>query len=287
MNAVFKETNTFRAPAQTQFVEANDIRFAYRKMGPTNGVPLLLCNRFRGTMDEWDPLFLEALAPDRPLVLFDNAGVSSSSGEVPETVEKLADYTASFLRALEIEQTDVLGFSMGSYVCQVLALEHPELVRKLVFCGGSCPGSTQTEPPKPIFFETAIKRDWNFEDKVILFYADDPVSRRRGRQAEDRIEQQLRVGGEPKVSEEGSDRLYACIKNYTVQDSPWFDRLKEISQPTLVMNGDRDPCYPLHNQILMYEEIPNAQLCIYPMAGHGPQHQYPVFSATLINEFLG
>lgn len=277
---------TLRAPAETNYVEAGGIRFAYRMMGAPTGVPLVFCQRFRGTMDEWDPAFLETLAPHRRLILFDNIGISSSSGAVPTHVEEQAAHAANFIQALGLDEVDLIGFSMGGYVCQVLALTEPDLVRKVILCGSSCPGSPETEPPEKIFFDTAIKPTWSFEDKVILFYANAPDSRARGRLAEDRIEAQMRVGQEPKVPEDGWRNLYEIIKNFTVEDGPWFARLQEIRQPVLIMNGDRDPCYPLKNQLLLFEHIPDARLAILPMAGHGPQHQFPECTAAMIDDFL-
>lgn len=277
---------SFRAPAETKFVEADGIRFAYREMGAPTGVPLVFCQRFRGTMDEWDPAFLEALAPDRHLILFDNIGISSTSGEVPKVVEDQAKAAAAFVRALGHDQVDLLGFSMGGYVCQVLAITEPDLVRKVILCGSSCPGSSETQRWEEIFFETASKDVWSFEDKVILFYTDSPDSRVRGRLAEDRIEAQMRVGQEPKVPKTQWLNLFDIIKNFSADDSPWFVRLKEIQQETLILNGDRDPCYPLKNQLLLHREIPNSRLAILPMAGHGPQHQFPVETAAMIEDFL-
>lgn len=277
---------TFRAPAETQFIEVSGIKFAYRLMGPPEGVPLLFCQRFRGTMDEWDPAFLEALAPNRRLVIFDNIGISSTSGTVPTEAKDQGDYAAAFIRAMGLGKVDVIGFSMGGYVCQMLAINHPDLIRKVVLVGSSCPGSAETEPPEDIFFNTATSTPWSFEDKVILFYADSPDSRARGRLAEDRIEAQQRVGQEPLVPEAQWRNLLQIILNYSADDSPWFARLKDISQPTLIMNGDRDPCYPLQNQLLLHREIPDSRLAILPMSGHGPQHQFPVECATMIDDFL-
>ncbi|WP_300057430.1 alpha/beta hydrolase [uncultured Roseobacter sp.] len=275
-----------RAPAQNKTVEADGISFAYRLMGPEDDVPLVFCQRFRGTMDEWDPAFLEALALHRRLIIFDNIGISSTTGTVPTEVTGQAEAAASFIRALGFNEVDLLGFSMGGYVCQALAILEPSLVRRVILCGSSCPGSAETEPPEEIFFATATKPKWDFEDKVILFYADSSDSRGRGHLAEDRIEQQLAVGAEPEVPEPQWKNLVQIIESFSAPDSPWFARLKEINQPTLIMNGDRDPCYPLQNQLLLHREIPNSRLAILPMAGHAPQHQFPSETASMILDFL-
>jgi pimeloyl-ACP methyl ester carboxylesterase len=119
----------------TQFVEANGIRFAYRRFGKTGGVPLVFNMHFTGTMDYWDPLVTDGLAATQEVILFNNAGVSSSSGEVPTTVEGMAANAAAFIKGLGLKQVDLLGFSIGGTVTQALTLAEPQLVRRLVLVG--------------------------------------------------------------------------------------------------------------------------------------------------------
>lgn len=287
-SASLNGTLSWRAPAETQFVEAGGVRFAFRVMGSTMAteVPLVFCNRFRGTMDEWDPEFLERLSAHRPLVLFDYEGVSSTGGEVPTTPEALAASTAQFIRALGLERVDLLAFSMGGYVVQILALTEAELVRKCVLCGTGCFGGEGAVPPEDIFFKTATKPSWDWEDKVVLFYADANSARNRGARAEDRIASQLRVGKEPTVPEAAWQNLVAVIQSAASMDNQWYGRMGKIRQPVLVINGDRDPCYPLENQVLLYKQIPNSRLAVLPMAGHAPQHQFPECCASMIEDFL-
>src|SRR6202046_2313984 len=121
--------------APTQFVEANGIRFAYRRFGKAGGVPLVFNQHFTGTMDHWDPAVTDGFAKDREVILFDNAGVSSSSGEVSTTIEDMAANAVAFIKALGLKTVDVLGFSIGGFVAQEITLQAPELVRKLVLVG--------------------------------------------------------------------------------------------------------------------------------------------------------
>jgi pimeloyl-ACP methyl ester carboxylesterase len=118
--------------APTQFVEANGIRFAYRRFGKAGGVPLVFNQHFTGTMDHWDPAVTDGFAKDREVILFDNAGVSSSSGEVPTTIEDMAANAVAFTNALGLKTVDVLGFSIGGFVAQEMTLQAPNLVRRLV-----------------------------------------------------------------------------------------------------------------------------------------------------------
>ncbi len=121
--------------APTQFVEANGIRFAYRHFGGAGGVPLVFNQHFTGTMDNWDPAVTDGLAEDRPVILFDNAGISSSSGDVPTTAQGMGANAIAFIKALGLKEVDVLGFSLGGFVAQEIALQAPDLVRRLVLVG--------------------------------------------------------------------------------------------------------------------------------------------------------
>src|SRR6202140_5421656 len=121
--------------APTQFLEANGIRFAYRRFGKANGVPLVFNQHYLGTMDYWDPTITDGLARDREVILFNNVGVSGSSGEVPTTFEQMGANAVTFMRALGLKKADVLGFSVGGMVAQEIALQARDLVRKLILLG--------------------------------------------------------------------------------------------------------------------------------------------------------
>jgi pimeloyl-ACP methyl ester carboxylesterase len=131
--------------APTQFVEANGIRFAYRRFGQEGGTPLLFMQHFWGGMDHWDPAVTDGFAKDRPVILFDNAGVASSSGETPDTIDAMAEHAADFVGALGLSQIDLLGFSIGGYIAQTLTVRHPELIRRLILAGT---GQRAGEPPQ-------------------------------------------------------------------------------------------------------------------------------------------
>src|SRR5258705_12031773 len=121
--------------APTQFVEANGIRFAYRRFGKPGGVPLVFNQHFTGTIDHWDPAVTDGLAATREVILFNNAGVSSSSGEVPTTCQGMGANAIAFIKALGLTTVDVLGFSIGGFVAHEITLQAPDLVRRLVLVG--------------------------------------------------------------------------------------------------------------------------------------------------------
>jgi len=149
--------------APTQFVEAIGIRFAYRRFGKAAGVPLVFNQHFTGTMDHWDPAVTDGFAKDREVILFNNAGVSSSSGEVPSTIEKMGDNAVAFIKALRLRKVDVLGFSIGGFVAQEIALQAPDLVRQLVLVGTGPRGgegmATLTPEAQEIFGASYDKPD--------------------------------------------------------------------------------------------------------------------------------
>jgi pimeloyl-ACP methyl ester carboxylesterase len=121
--------------APTQFVEANGIRFAYRCFGMTGGMPLVYNQHFTGTMDHWDPAVTDSLVRDREVILFNNAGVASTSGEVPTTVQEMGANAVAFITPLGLTKVDVLGFSIGGFIAQEITLQAPDLVRRLVLLG--------------------------------------------------------------------------------------------------------------------------------------------------------
>ena len=261
--------------APTRFVEAKGIRFAYRRFGKPASVPLVLNMHFTGTMDHWDPAVTDGLAHDREVILFDNAGISSSSGEVPNSIEEMAANAAAFIRAIGLTRVDVLGFSLGGFVAQELALTQPELVRRLILLGTgprSGEGMASLTPEAKRIFGAGYDEPDHLWLKV--FFSPSEISQAAGRAYLKRF--RLRSDGrDPEVSEQvGPAQLEALTKWGAPQENP-FDYLKAIAQPTLVLNGDRDVIIYSVNSWILQQNLPNAQLIIYPDASHGSQYQYP------------
>jgi pimeloyl-ACP methyl ester carboxylesterase len=261
--------------APTQFVEAKGIRLAYRRFGQSGGVPLVFNMHFNGTMDYWDPAVTDGLAHDREVILFDNAGISSSSGEVPNSIEEMAANAAAFIRALGLTQVDVLGFSLGGLVAQQLALAEPELVRRLILLGTgprSGQGMASLTPEAQKIFGARYGEPDHLWLKV--FFTPSEVSQAAGRAYLKRF--RLRVDDrQPEVSDKVAPaQLEALAKWGAPRENP-FEYLKAIAQPTLVVNGDRDVIIYSVNSCILQQNLPNAQLILYPDANHGSQYQYP------------
>jgi pimeloyl-ACP methyl ester carboxylesterase len=261
--------------APTRFVDAAGVRFAYRRFGKSGGVPLVLNMHFTGTMDHWDPAVTDGLAHDREVILFNNAGISSSSGEVPNSIEKMAANAAVFIKALGLTQVDVLGFSLGGLVAQELALAEPALVRRLILVGtGPRSGegmASLTPEAQEIFGATYDEPDHLW---LRVFFTPSQASQAAGHAYLKRFRQRT-VDRDPDVSDKvGPAQIEALTKWGAPRENP-FDYLKAIKQPTLVVNGDNDVIIYSVNSLILQRHLPNAQLILYPDASHGSQYQYP------------
>jgi pimeloyl-ACP methyl ester carboxylesterase len=268
-------SNYTHQTAPTQFVEANGIRFAYRRFGKTGGVPLVFNQHYIGTMDYWDPTVTDGLARDREVILFNNAGVSGSSGEVPTTFEQMGANAIAFIKALGLKQIDVLGFSIGGMVAQEIALQAPDLVRKLILVGTGPRGgkgmNSLTRVAQRIFGATYDPPELVW---LAAQFSPSAAGQAAGRDFLKRTHLR-QEGRDPEVNDKVSPAQVEAMEKWGVQQEGSYDYLKTIKQPTLVVNGSKDVLTPTINSFIMEQNIPNAQLVIYPDSNHGSQHQYP------------
>jgi pimeloyl-ACP methyl ester carboxylesterase len=257
--------------APTRFVEANGVRYAYRRFGQKDGVPVVFLQHFRGNLDNWDPLVTDGLAEGRPVILLNNAGVASSSGETPTTIDALSDDVAAFVEALKLTQVDVLGFSIGGYIAQSFVLRHPRLVRRLVLVGT---GPRNGDPTKnPLVAKVAGNEVPTLEDFLFLFFSPSAEGQAAGRAFWERRHQ--RKDADPPSSVQVMHAQRAALAEWRQPRGERYADLKTIKQPTLVVNGNDDIMVPTVNSISLSQHIPNAQLIIYPNSGHGSLFQYP------------
>src|SRR5580693_4920702 len=261
--------------APTQFVEANGIRFAYRRFGRADSVPLMFNMHYIGTMDYWDPVVTDGLARGREVILFDNAGVSSSSGEIPTTFEQMGANAVTFTRALGLNKVDVLGFSIGGMVAQEIALQAPDLVRKLILVGTGPRGGQGMESltlaAGRLFGATYDPPEHAW---LAVQFSPSEAGQAAGRAFLERTHLR-QVGRDPEVNDKVSPAQVEAMEKWGVQRAGSYDYLKTIKQPTLVVNGSNDVIMPTVNSFIMQQNIPNAQLIIYPDSNHGSQFQYP------------
>lgn len=277
-------TNYTHVTAPTQFVEADGIRFAYRRFGAEEGTPVLFFQSFRSHMDHWDPLVTDGLGATRPVILFDNAGVSASSGETPQTVDEYADHAAAFVRAISVPLVDALGFSLGGFVAQAFTVRHPELVRKLILVGTKARGIA--EPLTPDVLDAATRNELpTREDYVYLFFGPSDTSQAAGKAWWERRSQRT-VDVDPPTSVQTMKAQLTAAGEWQQQRGEAFSELKKITQPTLVVNGHTDIMIPTINSFVLAQEIPDAQLIVYPDSGHGSQYQFPELFVSHTTQFL-
>lgn len=272
--------------APTQFVEANGIRFAYRRFGNPGGVPLVMNIHFTGTMDHWDPAVTDGLAKNREVILFNNAGISSSSGTVPESIEEMAANAGAFIEALGLKQVDVLGFSMGGLIAQELAITKPRLVRRVILVGTGPRGgegmATLTPEAQEIFGASYAHPDdlW-----LRVHFSPSDASQAAGRSFIERF--RLRSDNrDPEANDKVAPAQLAALAKWGAPRENPYDYLRALEQPTLVVNGDNDVIIYSINSWHLQQHIPNAQLILYPDANHGSLYQYPERFVAHVDRFL-
>ncbi|KQX35461.1 alpha/beta fold hydrolase [Variovorax sp. Root434] len=261
--------------APTRFVEVGGTRFAYRRWG--NGAasqpPMLFLQHFRGGMDHWDPLMTDGLATGREVILYNGRGLASSTGAPRTRIEDMADDAAAVIRALGLRQVDVLGFSLGGFQALDLTWRHPDLVRKLMLLGTGPRGGNPEMEERVL--TTAVNPTPTFEDFRYLFFGRSDQAEHAARAFWERRHQ--RVDQDPPSSlalMQGQIEANVLYLPRLQEDDP-FAYLRGIHQPTFILNGVHDVMVPTINSFYMARNLPNAQLFIYPDAGHGPQFQYP------------
>jgi pimeloyl-ACP methyl ester carboxylesterase len=257
--------------APTQFVEANGIRFAYRRFGKPQGVPIILNQHFRGTLDYWDPAVTDGLAESREVILFDNAGIASSSGEVPPSIPQMGTNAIAFIRALGLSTVDVLGFSIGGMVAQEIAVQAPDLVRKLILVGTGPRGADMsTSKSSDIFAGTYEPPEHLW---LAVHFSPSDASRTAGLAFLER--KWRRTDRDAEVTEEAAARQREAIGSYIAGGESAQEQLKELRLPTLIVQGSNDVIIPTINSYVLQQKLPNAQLILYPDANHGSFYQYP------------
>jgi len=281
---------------KTLFVEAGDVRYAYRRLGQASGTPILFLMHFRGTIDHWDPDLISPFAKKYPVILFDNAGVGHSSGEVPTSIAEMAEHVEAFIDALEIPRLIIYGFSLGGMVAQQVALDVGQrgLLEKLILSGtspgrGINGGSELSKPDDEEVGRLGTHEIVGIEPMLKLFFWSSPTSVAAGRDWWLRIfNRNKSTSGEERteyVKGKGIEAQAIALGKWANGEGA-YGRLEEIKIPTFVSNGYSDFMLPTQHSYFMSQRIPSAHLHIYPDSGHGHCFQFPKLHAEHVLSFL-
>lgn len=269
--------------ATTRFIEVGGIKYAYRVFGKETGIPLVFLHHFTATIDDWDPQVTNGLAQHFKVVLLDNKGIGASGGQTPDNIKAMSDDATAVIKALGFMKVNLLGFSMGGFVAQQIALDTPELINKLILAGTSLKGGEGLSNLPNLMteaFATAPE-----DPRLFLFYSKTPESIALGRQSLARVKKRK----ENRVPATGMPSIQAqmmSILGWGAADKNVYNELSQIKQPALVVNGNNDIMLPTINSYNLFQHLPNAKLSLYPDSGHGAIYQYPDRFVKEATDFL-
>ncbi|MFF4014132.1 alpha/beta fold hydrolase [Streptomyces sp. NPDC001843] len=273
--------------AEDLTVDGPSATFTYRRLGPTGGTPLVLLNRVRGTLDWWDPEFLDHLAAGHDVIVFDNVGTGYTTGTPRDSVESLADGTVEFIEALGLTQVDLLGWTLGGTVAQHIARRRPDLVRRLVVAAASPGGTVPGAPdPNPKVRATMTKPEVTGDDLVFLFFPETDTGRAAGHAHLARVATRLATGL-PEVSEAAAmGQITAIAKDAAIPFDQVRADLAAIRQPVLYATGMQDAMITPLASYTAVQHLPSATLIAYSDAGHAFLFQHAKHFAAQVTAFL-
>jgi pimeloyl-ACP methyl ester carboxylesterase len=271
------------AHTPTKTVDVNGTQFAYRVLGPDVGIPVVLLNHLGANLDNWDPRVVDGLAATHRIITFDNRGVGASKGTTPTSIAAMALDAVSFIRALGLTKVDLVGFSLGGFISQVIAQDEPQLVRTIVLAGTGPAGGEGIDKVTSITIKDMVRAGFTFSDpKRYLFFTRTDSGKRAARDFLDRLKE--------RTSERDSAISTLAFRAQLKAIHRWGRELpadlSRIQQPVLVANGDSDRMVPSSNSTDLARRLPNSELVLYSDAGHGGVFQYHVDFVTKVLEFL-
>jgi len=279
-------TQTGYVDASTQRVTAgNGIEYAYRDLGESE-VPLVLLQHFRGNLDNWDPALVDELAAERRVITFDNVGVGATTGTTPSTIEAMAHDAIAFLEALELQQVDLLGFSIGSFVAQEIALVRPDLLRRVVLASSAPQGAAGMHGWAAEVIGAVGTPETTPQGYISVFFAPTDTSREAGQQAAGRIFGGRTTDRDEPTTWQTRQAQYDAVCAWGIPNHSLLERVSAIDLPVLVANGDSDPMILPRYSHLLAGLLPNAQVTIYPDSAHGFLFQHHSRFAAEVHAFL-
>ena len=281
--------------ATDRYITVDGVKYAYRHFGNTkSGAPSLLFHvHFKGNMDWWDPALVNPIAARRPVLLFDNAGIGRSEGQVGETFTEWSRVAASIVKSLGLTKVDVFGFSMGGMAALTMPLDYPDLVRRLII-GGASPsqgeGIESADSQYVIELAGAEAVDANEDPMIKTFFSWSEKKRQLGQEWWARMSNS-RKDRAPLATGDAVQRQIGAVMRYLggeYREEGTYDRLDQIKIPVLVANGSNDILVPTHNSYVLFKKLVNAEptLHLYPDSGHGFLDEYHEHFSNLVNNFL-
>jgi len=270
--------------APTDTINVGGANFAYRQLGAGSGVPVIFLHHLGAVLDNWDPRVIDGIAAKHRVITFDNRGVGASQGATPDSIEAMARDAVAFIRALGFEQVDLLGFSMGGFIAQVIAQQEPQLVRKVILAGTGPAGGEDIDKVTAVTIRDTIKAVVTFKDpKYYLFFTTTAYGRSEARKFLERL-QERKNNRDKAISLKAFNTQLKAIHAWGLQKP---SDLTSIQQPVLVANGDNDRMVPSSNSADLARRLPHAQLVLYRDSGHGGIFQYHEAFVLETLKFLG
>ena len=280
-------TTTYSSLPNELLSAANGVDYAYRDTsgGSDGAVALILLQHFRGNLDNWDPALVDALARTRRVIAFDNVGVGGSTGITPDTIEQMARDAIAFIAAMGFAQVDILGFSIGSFVAQQIALVRPAIVRRLVLASSAPRGAAGMYGWAPEVINAVGTPKTSPEEYLSVFFPRSEPSRRAGKAALQRM--YARTEDRDAVTTWATrEAQYDAVCAWGLPDHALLERVSALDMPVFVANGDSDPMILPHYSYLLAGLIPHARVRIYPDAAHGFLFQHHAEFAADVDGFL-
>jgi pimeloyl-ACP methyl ester carboxylesterase len=269
----------------TERVATRGVEYAYRDVGESK-VPLVLLQHFRGNLDNWDPALIDALAAHRRVVTFDNVGVGATTGSTPNTVEAMAHGAIAFLEAMELQRVDLLGFSIGSFVAQEIALIRPDLLRRVVLASSAPQGAAGMHGWAPEVIGAVGTPETTPQAYISVFFAPTDTSRGAGQQAAGRIFGSRTTDRDEPTTWQTRQAQYDAVCAWGIPTHSLLQRVAAIDLPVFVCNGDSDPMILPRYSYLLAGLLPDARVKIYPDSAHGFLFQHHGEFAADVNTFL-
>jgi pimeloyl-ACP methyl ester carboxylesterase len=272
----------YTAAKTLHVIGGNGVTYAYRQLGPEDRRPLVLLQHFRGNLENWDPALIDALAAERQVIVFDNVGVGASTGTTPPSISEMARGAITFIDGLGLAEIDILGFSIGSFIAQEIALDRAALVGKIILASAAPQGAPGMHGWAGDIIEAVGRPQVDAEGYLHAFFRDTPTSREAGVQCLARLAERTADRDEA-TTWETRNAQYDAVLNWGIPNFGMLQRLSAVNQPVFVANGDDDRMILPWYSHLLNSLLPQSEVKLYPDSAHGFLFQhFAEFSSDVV-----